>query len=58
MTELERYRDALALAGKLAIAAGRVTSADVEVLSNRVADLKKALSEYDDYIIDWSRNEK
>ena len=50
-------KEALRLAGKLAIAARYVTLADAITLSQRIIDMEVVLDEYDDYIISLIINE-
>lgn len=53
MTELERYKKALQLAGKVAVAAADVRRADVFHLSACMFALDRALQDYDRFTVDW-----
>ena len=46
---------ALKLAGKLSNAAAAVCYANAHNLSSRVQDLEETRREYDDYIVDWTK---
>lgn len=54
---LEKAKEALKLAGKTAIASQMVCRASAFNISSRVAELQKAVEEYDNYIIEWSAEE-
>lgn len=55
---MDKQKEVLQLAGKLALAAQRVLSANICNLSYRISELQQALNEYDNKIIEISNESK
>lgn len=55
---MDKQKEVLQLAGKLAVAAQRVLSANICNLSYRISELQQALNEYDNKIIEISNESK
>lgn len=55
MVDIEELKSALMLAGKLAVAARLVITADAKNLSTRIAVLENALDTYDEKIISFHK---
>lgn len=54
MTDEEKRKQALLLAGKLALAADRVVKANAKQLSSFILELESVLDEYDGFMIAWA----
>lgn len=54
MDEKNKYKEALELAGKLALSSEAVIKSDIFTLYDNLRQLDKDLSHYNKYIFDWS----
>jgi len=52
----KKEKEALLLAGKLAIASWIAIGSNIHTISENLKNLKKVLKEYDDYIMEWAVN--